>query len=53
VADPQRQPLTPRNAAWLVLRHSEHRDTVDANQMNRLQADMQHRLRQKSTQTIA
>jgi transposase len=36
VADPQRRPLTPRNAAWLVLRHSEHRDATDADQLNRL-----------------
>jgi transposase len=33
VADPHRQPLTPRTAAWLVLRHAEHRD---AEQLNRL-----------------
>ena len=36
VADPQRGPLTPRNAAWLVLRHSDHRDATDADQLNRL-----------------
>src|SRR4051812_34939800 len=36
VADPHRQPLTPRTAAWLVLRHSENRDATDAEQLNRL-----------------
>src|SRR6185295_12036711 len=36
VADPQRRPLTPRTAAWLVLRHSENRDATDAEQLNRL-----------------
>jgi transposase len=36
VADPQRPPLTPRNAAWLVLRHSENRTAADAEQLNRL-----------------
>jgi transposase len=36
VADPQRPPLTPRNAAWLVLRHSENRTATDADQLNRL-----------------
>src|SRR3954454_11592043 len=34
VADPHRQPLTPRTAAWLVLRHSENRDATDAEQLN-------------------
>ena len=32
-----RQPLTPRTAAWLVLRHAEHRDATDAEQLSRLQ----------------
>ena len=36
VADPHRQPLTPRTAAWLVLRHAEHRDATDAKQLSRL-----------------
>jgi transposase len=36
VADPQRPPLTPRNAAWLVLRHSENRTAADAEQLIRL-----------------
>jgi transposase len=36
VADPHRQPLTPRTAAWLVLRHAEHRDATDAEQLSRL-----------------
>jgi transposase len=36
VSDPQKQPLTPRNAAWLVLRRSQHRDATDAEQLNRL-----------------
>ena len=36
MADPHRQPLTPRTAAWLVLRHSENRDATDAEQLNRL-----------------
>jgi transposase len=35
VADPLRPPLTPRNAAWLVLRHSENRTAADAEQLNR------------------
>ena len=36
VADPHRQPLTPRTAAWLVLRHTEHRDATDAEQLRQL-----------------
>ena len=36
MADPQRPPLTPRNAAWLVLRHSENLTAADADQLNRL-----------------
>src|SRR4051812_29420127 len=36
VGDPHRQPLTPRTAAWLVLRHAEHRDATDAEQLSRL-----------------
>jgi transposase len=36
VADPQRRPLTPRTAAWLVLRHSENRTTAETDQLNRL-----------------
>src|SRR3954451_9673162 len=36
VADPHRQPLTPRTAAWLVLRHADHRDDTDAEQLSRL-----------------
>ena len=36
VADPHRQPLTPRTAAWLVLRHAEHRDATDAERLSRL-----------------
>jgi transposase len=36
VADPHRQPLTPRTAAWLVLRHADHRDATDAEQLSRL-----------------
>jgi transposase len=36
VADPQRRPLTPRNAAWLVLRHSENLTTAETDQLNRL-----------------
>ena len=36
VADPHRQPLTPRTAAWLVLRHAEHRDATDAEQLRQL-----------------
>jgi transposase len=36
VADPHRQPLTPRTAAWLVLRHSENLTTAETDQLNRL-----------------
>ena len=36
MADPHRQPLTPRTAAWLVLRHADHRDATDAEQLSRL-----------------
>jgi transposase len=36
VADPQRRPLTPRNAAWLVLRHSENLTIAETDQLNRL-----------------
>ena len=35
VSDPLKRPLTPRNAAWLVLRRTE-RDSVDADRLNRL-----------------
>jgi transposase len=35
VSDPRQRPLTPRTAAWLVLRRAE-RDTVDADRLNRL-----------------
>jgi len=36
VADPQRRPLTPRTAAWLVLRHSENLTAAETDQLNRL-----------------
>src|SRR3954470_3663751 len=36
VADPHRQPLTPRTAAWLVLRHSENLTAAETDQLNRL-----------------
>jgi transposase len=36
VADPHRRPLTPRNAAWLVLRRPEHCDAADVEQLARL-----------------
>jgi transposase len=36
VADPRRRPLTPRTAAWLVLRHSENLTTAETDQLNRL-----------------
>ena len=36
MADPHRQPLTPRTAAWLVLRHADHRDATDVEQLSRL-----------------
>lgn len=36
VSDPRKRPLTPRNAAWLVLRRAEHRDTEEAELLKRL-----------------
>jgi transposase len=36
VADPQRRPLTPRTAAWLVLRHTENLTAAETDQLNRL-----------------
>ena len=40
VADPHRPPLTPRTAAWLVLRHSENRTTAETDQLNRFQTQL-------------
>ncbi|WP_282184643.1 transposase [Azospirillum argentinense] len=36
--DPQRRPLTPRTAAWLVLRRAKNRSAMDDEQLNRLRA---------------
>lgn len=36
VSDPRKRPLTPRNAAWRVLRRAEHRDAEEADLLNRL-----------------
>src|SRR5436305_2043928 len=36
VIDAPKRPLTPRNAAWLVLRRVEERDTEEADRLNRL-----------------
>jgi transposase len=36
VIDAPKRPLTPRNAAWLVLRRAEERDTEEADRLNRL-----------------
>jgi transposase len=36
VVDPHRRPLTPRTAAWLVLRLSENLTTAETDELNRL-----------------
>jgi transposase len=38
VAEPASQPLTPRRATWLVLRHAEHRTAAEAQQLAQLHA---------------
>jgi transposase len=36
VTDSPKRPLTPRNAAWLVLRRAEERDAEEAERLDRL-----------------
>ena len=38
VIEPPRRPLTPRTAAWLVLRRAERRDVDDSERLARLRA---------------